>query len=345
MAFRQKIFYNIIKRNYNNTSRIPLISLNNDIKNIDNISKCLNDTAFMYINNDIMNRDDINQLILLSKKFFKEWPLYIKESCDASKIAFRGYYIYEAQQNESDKIECFSIGKETNNPQELRQEYFESIKLPKNLYIDYISQKNKWPILKNNETDKELINDVHIFKELLLQYYDSCVLLSDIILELIAQSLNIDKHFFKEFHNLHDYTLEIKYYPEISETNFDINNERLKTHADLSTLTLLIQDEQSGLQIFDNINKSWINAPYNINSNDNISQILCNTGRFMEIWTNNQYKSTLHRVMPQTNSERISIVFFVFPNHSANIKTINSCLNPNQNPFQTICGHELPCVF
>ncbi len=44
-----------------------------------------------------------------------------------------------------DSIECFSMGREVPNPKELRQEYFESTGLPKELWENQISRGNKWP--------------------------------------------------------------------------------------------------------------------------------------------------------------------------------------------------------
>ena len=168
------------------------------------------------------------------------------------------------------------------------------------------------------------------------------------MLSFIAQSLELNDDHFDQFHDRFDCTLEIKYYPPFSDVN--PSGSRLKEHADQTSVTLLIQDVEGGLQIWDDVDQCWIDG-ITMGGMEH-ANILCNTGNFMELWTNGRYKSTIHRVAAKLDAicndhGRISVVFFCFPNHDAQIETIANCVDTEKGETitKTICGDELPFMF
>ena len=321
--------------------RIPLINFNRDASDVIPLVKSsLSDTGFVYLQNTPIEADHISKVLSASGSFFIDCDPQIKHSVNAYDTAFRGYYLYEAGCAD-DTIECFSIGREMDDPSVLRQEYFERQGLPESVWKRYISRTNQWP----NEWDQ----CTH-FKSVLLEYYDLCCRTSMEMLSFIANSLELDGDHFYRFHDLFDCTLEIKYYPPFSDEN--PTESRLKEHADQTSVTLLVQDVEGGLQIWDDANQCWFDG-ITMGGMDQ-ANILCNTGDFMEMWTNGRYKSTKHRVaakrkliFDQKDSGRISVVFFCFPNHDAKIETISSCVDAakGETVTRTICGDELPFVF
>ena len=90
-------------------------------------------------------------------------------------------------------------------------------------------------------------------------------------------------------------------------------------------LTLLLTDENPGLQIFTNDGK-WIDAPYKKGA------LIVNVGDMLERWTNGLFKSTVHRVLSSGKSERYSIPFFYDPNFDTEVKCLDNCFDDETNP-------------
>ncbi|TFK27981.1 Clavaminate synthase-like protein [Coprinopsis marcescibilis] len=110
-------------------------------------------------------------------------------------------------------------------------------------------------------------------------------------------------------------------------------------HKDYGCLTFLYADQtRSALQVFlrrpgaketDELGLPreqgeeegvWINA-------DPIpGSIVCNIGEMWEIWTDNLYKSTLHRVVHRSSNYRVSIPFFFEPNFDALVEPLPAAL-------------------
>jgi isopenicillin N synthase-like dioxygenase len=55
--------------------------------------------------------------------------------------------------------------------------------------------------------------------------------------------------------------------------------------------------------------------------------LLINIGDCMERWTNDQFRSTLHRVINLSGRERYSLVFFYGANYHAVVECLPSCTN------------------
>jgi isopenicillin N synthase-like dioxygenase len=57
--------------------------------------------------------------------------------------------------------------------------------------------------------------------------------------------------------------------------------------------------------------------------------IVINTGDLMERWTNDRFRSTVHRVRPIVgNRDRYSIALFVDPDSAVEVECIPTCLEP-----------------
>ncbi len=97
------------------------------------------------------------------------------------------------------------------------------------------------------------------------------------------------------------------------------------THTDYGCLTILAQDANSGLQVY-NPAGDWIAAP------PMPGAFVINLGDQMERWTNGRFLATPHRVINVSGRQRYSMPFFFDPNWDAEIACLANCVAPGEAP-------------
>ena len=75
-------------------------------------------------------------------------------------------------------------------------------------------------------------------------------------------------------------------------------------HTDFNAVTLLLQDEHEGLEVFDHVRGEWVLVPPNKDA------YVVNMGDLISKMTGGMYKSSLHRVLNKGEADRYSVVFF-----------------------------------
>lgn len=97
-------------------------------------------------------------------------------------------------------------------------------------------------------------------------------------------------------------------------------------HSDYGMVTLLLTDDNPGLQI-QSKDGSWIDIP------PKKGAFVVNIGDLFERWSNGLFKSTVHRVItPKGAKERYSIPFFFDPNWDCLVKCFPECCSEPDNP-------------
>jgi isopenicillin N synthase-like dioxygenase len=262
--------------------------------------RVMREIGFMYVTNHGIEEYDQQRMFQWSKKFF-EMDSKKKGTCPhpPNGAHHRGWshigkekvvqMVFDDKELEElrkipDVKESFDVGNEKNTK----------------FY-------NIWP----------LDQDIPGFKEFCLYYFKMCDATSKNFLKAIALGMDLDERFFLPYHDESDNQLRLLHYPPTNEAELKGGKaERIAAHTDFGTLTMLLQDECGGLQVEDPFNKGiFLPAPYIKNS------LVVNTGDFLMRWSNDQLKSTLHRVTnPPVDSEtgiskaRYSIPFFVSAN-------------------------------
>ena len=117
----------------------------------------------------------------------------------------------------------------------------------------------------------------------------------------------------------------INYYPICPNPELTVGVGR---HSDVSTLTVLLQDNVGGLYVRGNEGEdSWIHVPP-ING-----AIVINIGDALQIMSNGRYRSVEHRVTANGSSNRISVPIFVNPRPQDMIGPLPETLANGEKPI------------
>ncbi|KMZ65042.1 2-oxoglutarate (2OG) and Fe(II)-dependent oxygenase-like protein [Zostera marina] len=143
------------------------------------------------------------------------------------------------------------------------------------------------------------------FKEKMFEFNEKVMIIMDEIFKAVARSLGLDEFYFVNNGTKGLITWRFNYYPLCSKPDLVLG---LKPHSDSSSITILLQDDQvPGLEVF-NDEFGWVKVPIRP---DALVVIL---GDEIQIMTNGKYKSALHKVVTNSERERISLSMFVLSN-------------------------------
>ncbi|XP_021766049.1 feruloyl CoA ortho-hydroxylase 1-like [Chenopodium quinoa] len=98
--------------------------------------------------------------------------------------------------------------------------------------------------------------------------------------------------------------INLNYYPKCPNPELTVAVGR---HSDVSTLTILLQDDVGGLYVRGLDGESWIHVP------PIDGALVINIGDALQILSNGKYKSVEHRVIANGQKNRVSIPIFVNP--------------------------------
>lgn len=168
------------------------------------------------------------------------------------------------------------------------------------------------------------------FRDAMLDYYREMSALAGRLMRLFALGLGLPEDFFDSRIDQAISALRLLNYPD-QPVPPEPGQLRAGAHTDYGSLTILLpQDAPGGLEV-QGVDGSWHAVPAVPGG------FVINLGDLMARWTNDRWRSTLHRVVnppPDAagSTRRQSIAFFHQPNWDAEIACLPTCLGPGEVP-------------
>jgi isopenicillin N synthase-like dioxygenase len=265
---------------------------------------CLHN-GFFYISNHGIDEALIGDVFAEAAAFFA-LPAEVKSDVDKSRSkANRGYEPLQGQTLEPgsppDLKEGYYIGPE-HAPGDVRV-----------LSGLFNHGANQWPASQPR------------FRPVMEAYLDVMMALAARMMGGLALSLDLPEDYFAGYCRDAMGTIRLLHYPP-QPLHGDPAQKGAGAHTDFGGLTLLRQGDIGGLQVWDQGSGGWIHADplpgtYVVNLGDMIAR-----------WTNDRYRSTLHRVVNSSRKERYSVPFFYTGNYAHKVECIPTCLSAGEQP-------------
>lgn len=141
----------------------------------------------------------------------------------------------------------------------------------------------------------------------------------------LARSLGLDEGYFEREQGRFGVTMVYNYYPPLDRATLARTQWSFSPHTDYGSFTLVVQDENGGLQVR-NAAGDWIDVT------PIPGTLIVNIGDLIALQTNDLYTSNLHRVLNFSGKERISLTFFVGPPATAEISCLATCQSADNPP-------------
>jgi isopenicillin N synthase-like dioxygenase len=213
-------------------------------------------------------------------------PLADKRAVSRSRDNPWGYYDRELTRNARDKKEIFDVGPRLERGGALP---FEG--------------STPWPAR------------LPTFQATLEAYYRAGRGLAARLLALIATTLGADPaQLAGQFGEADTSFLRLNHYPLDDPLDGDGGPPAdlgIHHHTDAGALTILLQDEVPGLQVWQA--GEWHIVPPREDA------LVVNIGDMVQVWSNDLYPAPLHRVLGMDSRERLSLAFFYNPSYDAMI--------------------------
>ncbi|KAI0060472.1 Clavaminate synthase-like protein [Artomyces pyxidatus] len=296
-------------------SGIPIIDLK-DIANPDPSVKralanqvrdaCIN-VGFLYVKNHGIPEQAISDALAAMKEYFS-LPLETKMELDINKSSnFKGYNAVLSSNNDpesaGDMHEGFEFNREPIDPVEAANE--------KRLHDGVMAGANVWP------------RDPPGFREAMLRYYHPVVNLGLALFPLFALALDLPADFFDDKTRHCAALMRALHYPPQTGP-VDDRVIGIGAHTDFECFTILWQEPGiQALQIL-NADKKWIDAP------PIPGTLVVNLGDQFARWTNDVFRSTVHRAINRSGMRRYSIPLFFGTDYDVRLEPIPSCVSEDR---------------
>ncbi|KIM42980.1 hypothetical protein M413DRAFT_443797 [Hebeloma cylindrosporum] len=285
---------------------------------------CIN-VGFFYIQSHGIPDEIIDNTINGAKEFFA-LPERAKMELDIRKTPnYKGYTALLGENTDStgrgDLHEGFDIG-------------WEDVEVDSATVIDGSSLPRDGAMVGQNVWPADLPG----FKEKTLEYYHKVVRVGQLLFPLFALALDLPEDFFADKTTRPAAIMRLLHYPPQSPTSSETDPEGqqigIGAHTDYECFTILWQDRAGGLQVQNTAGK-WVDAvPIP-------GTFVVNLGDQFARWTNDIFKSTMHRVINRSGHERYSIPLFFGTDYDVLLEPIPTFVTPESpSKYEVITAGE-----
>lgn len=260
---------------------------------IDDVARACREVGFFQILGHGIATEDIDALRREMRRFFAQ-PDPAKQAVRRSAENPWGYYDSELTKNTPDWKEIFDFGR-LPFPERPEDD-------PANLGVD---GRNRWPA------------ELPGFRETMEAWLVACERVAFRLLEAMALGLGAPPdRFGSAFRPTHSSFVRLNHYPTCNDPappdapdlptrgRLGVNQ-----HADAGALTLVAQTDTKGLQV--RTESGWVDVE------PVPGALVVNIGDMMQVWSNDRYRSPIHRVVVSDRAERFSAPFFFNPSYVA----------------------------
>ncbi|KAI5848767.1 hypothetical protein DFP73DRAFT_342076 [Morchella snyderi] len=172
------------------------------------------------------------------------------------------------------------------------------------------------------------------FRNTVDTYLETAIRLADDVLRVLALSLGLHAEHFAQFTKDPCVTVKMLHYPTQDPVVVDDGERGISAHTDFGFVTLLMQDDIGGLQVWDKGTDSWLDVtPIK-------GAYVVNLGDCMRRWTNDRYSSGLHQVINKSGKDRYSIACFQAGNPDYLVKCLPGCVGDKGERYPPVTVHD-----
>ncbi|KAE8352407.1 2OG-Fe(II) oxygenase superfamily protein [Aspergillus coremiiformis] len=264
-------------------------------------------TGFFYIKNHGIPEQLITEALSQAEAFFSQSDSDKKQVSSSKFESAMGYH---------------GVGSTQINRTE-SQDRKETFSLRYNPRMDpTIDDAAAWP-----ERDDALLweGTAHLpnFRETTIAFWQARLALARKIVRIFALSLALPEDYFDGVVTHPGADGLYIHYPGTPDTEHDSQVDLdvgIGSHTDIQCFTLLWQDMSGGLQVL-SATDEWIDA------RPIPGTLVVNIGDFLQRLSNNQFKSTVHRVYNRQSTSRYSMPFFLGFNPESVCRVVPSCID------------------
>lgn len=290
--------------------QIPLIDLSklpDDPVSMAQLDAACRQWGFFQVTGHGIDHGLLNRLQQQMRLFFA-LPEDCKKAVERSDTNAWGYYDRELTKTILDRKQVFDVGPaETSGP--------------------LAGASPQWP------------EQLPTFRPALEAYDRAATAAAQQLLSAIGVNLGLPRdHLIAEFVPHHTSFVRLNYYPIDADNGRNGGHEQpeigelgINPHSDAGALTLLLQDQQPGLQVLRD--GAWHTVPPEANA------LVVNIGDIVQVWSNDTYQAPLHRVLRSTDVPRYSAPFFFNPGYATNYAPLTTQVSAD-NP-----AHYRPIIW